>query len=143
MPDSLAVTLARCLTGQTVVKSLELRVNGKLSFCFANLIERGIVSNNSLSNLVFSFCGERPDNWRAVVENLNGRLAEKSAVNFVITPNTFMQVTATQLTDFRPCVIKYGLFKQESVTLNVWGELTADGAESLYMTSYRAPGYVT
>ncbi|XP_067025697.1 uncharacterized protein [Acropora muricata] len=132
MPDSLAVTLARCLTGQTAVMSLELRVNGKLSFCCANLIERGIVNNNSLSNLVFSVCGERPDNWQAVVENLNGRLTEKSAVNFAITPNTFMQVTATQLTDFRPCVIKYGLLEQESVTLNVWGELTVDGAEALY-----------
>ena len=132
MPDSLAVTLARCLTGQTAVKSLELRVNGKLSFCCANLIERGVVKNNSLSNLVFSVCGERPDNWQAVVDNLNGRLAEKSTVNFAITPNTFRQVTATQLTDFRPCVINSGFFKQESVTVNVWGELTVAGAEALY-----------
>ena len=37
MPDSLAVTLARCLTGQTAVKSLELRVNGKLNFCCATV----------------------------------------------------------------------------------------------------------
>ena len=132
MLDSLAVTLARCLTGQTPVKSLELRVNGKLSFCCANLLEQGIVNNNSLSNLVFSVHGERPDNWQAIVENLNGRLAEKSTVNFAITPNTFMQVTATQLADFCPCVIKYGLFEQESVTLNVWGELTVESAEALY-----------
>ena len=47
MPGSLAVTLARCLTGQTAVKSLELLVKGKLSFCCANLIERGIIKNNS------------------------------------------------------------------------------------------------
>ena len=132
MSYSLAVTLSRALGGQTALKDLELRVNGKLSFCCANLIERGIVNNNSLSNSVFSVHGERPDNWQAIVENLNGRLAEKSIVNFAITPNTFMQVTATQLTDFRPCVIKYGFFKQESVTLNVWGELTVDGAEALY-----------
>ena len=132
MPDSLAVTLARCVTGQTAVKSLELRVNGKLSFCCANLIERGIVDNNSLSKLVFSVRGERPDNWQAIVENLNGRLAEKSTVNFAITPNTLKQVTATQLRDFRPYVINYGFFKQENVTVNVWGELTVDGAEALY-----------
>jgi len=132
MLDSLADTVARCLTGQTVVKSLELRVNGKLSFCGASLIERAIVNNNSLSNLVFSVHAEPPDNWQAIVENLNVRLAEKSTVNFAITPNTFKQVTATQLTDFRPCVIKYGLFKQESVTLNVWGELTVVSAEALY-----------
>ena len=132
MPDSLAVTLSRCLTGQTAFKSLELRVNGKLSFCCANLIERGIVKNNSLSNLVFSLHGERPDNWQAIVENLNGRLAEKSTVTFKICPNTFSQVTASQVRHFRPCVINYGFFEQESVTLNVWGELTVDGAEALY-----------
>ena len=131
MLDSLAVTLSRALAGETAVKFLNLSIFGKLSLCCANLIERGIVNNNSLSNLVFSVCGERSDNWQAVVENLNGRLAEKSTVNFAITPNTLMQVTATQLTGFRP-VIKYGLFEQESVTLNVWGELTVDGAEALY-----------
>ena len=132
MLDSLAVTLSRALAGETAIKSLDLSIFGKLSFCCAYLIERGIVNNNSLSNLVFSVCGERPYNWQAVVENLNGRLAEKSTVNFAITPNTFMQVTATQLTDFRPCVINCGFFKQESVTLNVWGELTVAGAEALY-----------
>ena len=132
MPDSLAVTLSRCLTGQTAFKSLELRVNGKLSFCCANLIERGIVINNSLSNLVFSLHGERPDNWHAIVENLNERLAEKSTVTFKICPNTFSQVTASQVRHFRPCVINYGFFEQESVTLNVWGELTVNGAEALY-----------
>ena len=132
MPDSLAVTLARALTGQTAIKSLELRVNGKLSFCCANLIERGIIKNNSLSNLIFRHRGERPDNWQAIVKNLNVRLAEKSTVSFEICPNTFRQVTGTQLTDVRPCVINCGFFEEGSVTLNVWGELTVDGAEALY-----------
>ena len=132
MSYSLADALSRALAGQTVVKSLELRVNGKLSFCCANLIEQGIVKNDTLSNLVFSVHGELPDNWQAIVENLNVRLAEKSTVTFEIYPNSFSQVTATQLTDFRPCVISYGFFKQESVTINVWGELTVDGVEALY-----------
>ena len=132
MSHSLAVTLSRALAGQTAVKSLELRVNGKLSFCCANLIQRGIVKNNSLSNLVFSLHGERPDNWQAIVENLNVRLAKKSTVTFKFYPNIFSQVTATQLTDFLPYVINYGFFEQKTVTLNVWGELTVDGAEALY-----------
>ena len=132
MSDSLAVTLGRCLTGETAVKSLELRVNGKLSFCCANLIERAIVKNTSLSKLVLSLHGELPDNWQAIVENLNERLAEKSTVTFEIYPNTFSQVTATQLTDVHPCVIKCGFFEQKSVNLNVWGELTVDGAEGIY-----------
>ena len=132
MPNSLAVTLARSLTGQTAVKFLDLSIFGKLSFCCANLIERGIVKNNSLTNLAFSLHGELPDYWQAIVENLNVRLAEKSTVSFEIYPNTLSQVTASQVTDFRPSAIKYGFFEQESVTLNVWGELTVDGAEALY-----------
>ena len=132
MPDSLALTLAKCLTGQTILKSLELRVNGKLNFCCADLIERGIVKNTSLSKLVVSLYGELPDNWPAIVCNLKVQLTEKSTVAFEIYPNSFSQVTATQLTNVRPCVINYGFFKQESVTLNVWGELTVYGAEALY-----------
>ena len=132
MSHSLAVTLSRALAGQTVVKSLEFRVNGKLGFCCANLIEQGIVKNNTLSNFVLCLHGELPDNWPTIVENLNAQLAEKSTVTFEIYPNTLSLVPATQLTDVRPCVINYGLFEQESVTLNVWGELTVDGAEALY-----------
>ena len=118
--------------GGTTVKSLGLRVIGNLSFCGANLIERGIVKNNSLSNLVVSLGGERPDNWQAIVANLNVRLAEKTITSFEITPNALSPVTATQLTDVRPCVINYGFFKRVSVTQEVWGELTVDGAEALY-----------
>ncbi|XP_015750119.1 PREDICTED: uncharacterized protein LOC107329977 [Acropora digitifera] len=132
MSYSLAVTLSRALTGQTTVKSLGLRVIGKLSFCCANLIERGIVKNNSLSNLVVSLHREVPDNWQAIVANLNVRLAEKTITSFEITPNALSPVTATQLTDVRPCVINYGFFKRLSVTQEVWGELTVDGAEALY-----------
>ena len=132
MSYSLAVTLSRALAGETAVKSLELRVNGKLSFCCANLIERGIVKNNSLSNLVFSVCGERPDNWQAVVENLNVRLAEKSTVTFEIYPNTFSQVTTIGLRELRPYVTKNKFFDQRTVTKDVWGELTVDAAEALH-----------
>ena len=135
MSHSLAVTLERCLTGQSAAKSLKFGVNGKLSFCCANLIERGIVKNNSFSNLECRLRGELPDNWQAIVENLNVRLTEKSTVTFEIHPNTFRQVPATQLTVVRPCVINYGFFKQESVTVNVWGELTVDGAEAIYNVS--------
>ena len=132
MSHSLAVTLSSALAGQTVVKSLELRVNGKLSFCCANLIEQGIVKNSTLSNFVLCLRGELPDNWPTIVENLNAKLAEKSTVTFEIHPNTLSLVSATLLTDVHPFVITYGLFEQESVTLNVWGELTVDDAEAIY-----------
>ena len=133
MSYSFAVILSRALAGETAVKSLELRVNGKLSFCCANLIERGIVKNNSLSNLVVSLRGALPDNWQPIVENLNAQLAERSSVTFEIYPNPFSPVTAIQLRDVLPCGVDYGpLFPEDSITLNVWGELTVDGAEALW-----------
>ena len=99
MSYSLALTLSRALAGQSAVKFHDLSVDGKLSFCYANLIKRGIVKTNSLSNSVFRLRGEPPDNWQAVVENLNVRLAEKTTATFGIYPNALSQVKATQLTD--------------------------------------------
>ena len=132
MSHSLAVTLSRALAGETAVTSLDLNIFGKISLCCGNLIERGIVKNNSLRNLVVSLRGDLPDNWQAIVANLNLQLAEKSTVTYKIYPSNFSPVTATQLRDVRPCVVKYGLFKQRSVTLNVWGELAVEGAEAIY-----------
>ena len=132
MSHSLAVTLSRALAGDTRVKSLNFSMFGKLSLWCGSLIEQGIVKNNSLCKLVVSLRGEVPDNWQAIVENLNLQLTEKSTVTFEIYPNTISPVTATQLTDVRPCLIKCGLSEQRSVNLNVWGELTVDGAEALY-----------
>ena len=133
MSYSLAVTLSRALAGQTALKSLKLYVVGKLSSSCANLIEQGIVKNNSLSNLVCDLRGGLPDNWQAIVENLNVRLTEKSTVTFEIYPNTFRQVTDDDTRYFRKnCVKTDGLFEQKSVTLDVWGELTVDEAKALY-----------
>jgi len=133
MSYSLAVTLSRALAGQTALKSLELLVNGKLSFYGANFIEQGIVNNNSLSKLECRLCGELPDNWQAIVENLNVRLTEKSTVTFHISPNTFRQVPSTNFIDFDFGWLKmYGFFERESVTLNAWGELTVHAAEAIY-----------
>ena len=133
MSHSLAVTLSRALAFQTALKNLELGVKGKLSFCCANLIQQGIVKNNSLSELKVCLDGELPDNWQVVVENLNVRLSVKSTVTLKIYPNTFRQVTAHDFRDVcDDCMKMYGFFEQKSVTLNVWGELTVDGAEAMY-----------
>ena len=56
MPDSLAGILARAVRGQTALKEVAWRVNGKLSFCGANLIDdRGIVKSNLLGLLLSFF----------------------------------------------------------------------------------------
>ena len=133
MSHSLAVTVSRALGGQTALKDLGLRVNGKLSFCCAKLIEQGIINNTSLNILELCLTRELSDDWQAIAENLNVRLTEKPTVTFKISPNIFSKITATQLTDFCGVYMeRYGFFEQKSVTLNVWGELTVDGAEAIY-----------
>ena len=132
MSYSLAFTLSRALAGQTALKDLKLHVKGKLSFCCANLIERGIVRNNSLSKLVVSHYRVARDNWQ-IEANLNRQFTEKSFVTCRTGPSTFRQVTPHGLRDVcADCVKMYGLFEQKRGTLNVWGELTVDDAEAMY-----------
>ncbi|XP_068687950.1 uncharacterized protein [Montipora foliosa] len=133
MQDSLAVALATGLAGQIAVKVLDLCVDGKLSLHGANLIERGIVENNSLTKLIVSLRGEVPDNWQTVVRNIHSRLGRETSASFALYPDTFGKVTATQVTQcLIPFEIRDGLLAQQNVTLNVWGELGGDGAEALF-----------
>ena len=130
MQDSLAETLARGLTGTVAVKRLNLFVLGKLSIDAATLTERAIVGNHSLNNLKVSFLGELPDCWQDSAENIQTELAKRPQVSFAIYPNPFSKVTVNQIRQFRP--VDYRFSTQQKVTLNIWGELSAEGAEALY-----------
>ncbi|XP_068751378.1 uncharacterized protein [Montipora capricornis] len=132
MQDSLAMALATGLAGPVAVKVLEVCVDGKLSLYGANLIERGIVENNSLTKLIVSLRGEVPDNWQAVGRNIHSRLGRETSASFALYPNTFDKVTAAQVTQCCTFEITDGLLAQQNVTLNVWGELGGDGAEALF-----------
>ena len=131
MQDSLAVALATGLAGQIAVKVLDLCVNGKLSLYGANLIERGIVENNSLTKLNVSLRGEVPDNWQAVGRSIHSRLGRETSASIALYPNTFGKVTAAQVSQCCPFEMIGGLLAQQNVTLNVWGELGGDGAKAL------------
>ncbi|XP_074610485.1 uncharacterized protein LOC141864565 [Acropora palmata] len=61
MSYSLADTLSRAFKGQTAVKSLELRVYGKLRFCCANLIEREGEDNTGRENIAVTINVQRKD----------------------------------------------------------------------------------
>ena len=130
MQDSLAEALARGLTGTVAIKRLNLHVLGKLSIDAATSIERAIVGNHSLNNLEASFLGELPDCWQAIAENIQTELAKRPQVSFAIYPNPLGQVTANQIRHLRP--VDYGFPARQRFTLNVWGELSAEGAEALY-----------
>ena len=135
--DLLAAALSRGLTGQTVLKSLDLCVEGRLSLCGANLIQRGLTENCSLNDLRISVFGELPDNWHALVENL--QTAKKSQVSLAFHPEIFCQVTANQVAHFLPVVVHKGFLPEHHLTVNLWGELSCEGAEALCETLMGTP----
>ena len=137
LQDLLAAALSRGLKGQTVLKSLDLCVEGRLSFRGANLIERGLTENCSLNDLRVSVFGELPDNWQAIVENL--QTSKKSQVSFAFHPEIFCQVTSNQVAHFLPFTVEKGLLPELHLTVNLWGELSCEGAEGLCETLMGTP----
>ena len=127
--EALVEALARGLEGESSVKFLDLCVNGNFSFRGAHLLEEGILRNRSLTNVKVSVNGEPPENWKAVTKNLREQFAEKAILS-EIYPNTFSKVKDSQVTHFNRFFSKTDL-KQETVTLNVWGELSGDGCKAV------------
>ncbi|XP_044164934.1 uncharacterized protein LOC122948902 isoform X2 [Acropora millepora] len=127
--ESLVDTLARGLAGESAVKFLDLCVNGNFSFRGASLLRQGILRNRSLTSIKVSVNGEPPENWQAVAENLRTQFAEKAIVS-EIYPNTFSKVKDSQLTHLNRFLSKTDL-KQQTATVNVWGELSGDGCKAL------------
>ncbi|XP_044164913.1 uncharacterized protein LOC122948889 [Acropora millepora] len=128
--ESLAKALAGGLAGNSAVNFLDLCVNGKLSFDGASLLEEGILSNGSLTNLKISVNGEPPVNWQDVGENLHAKLAKKGVVSSIY-PNTFSKVKGSQVTRLNRMLLSRTHLVQQNVTLNVWGELSGDGSKGM------------
>ena len=127
--ESLFEALARGLEGQSAVKFLYLYINGNFSVRGAYLLEQGIFRNKSLTNIKVSVNGEPPENWLAVAKNLRAQSAEKAIVS-EIHPNTFSKVKDSQVTHLNRFLSKTDL-KQQTATLNVWGELSGDGCKAV------------
>ncbi|XP_074629296.1 uncharacterized protein LOC141886897 [Acropora palmata] len=127
--ESLVEALARGLAGESALKFLDLCVNGNFSFRGTYVLEQGILRNRSLTNVKISVNGETPENWQAVAKNLRAQFAEKAIVA-EIYPNTFSKVKDSQVTHLNRFLSKTDL-KQQTVTLNVWGELSGDGFKAV------------
>ena len=127
--ESLVETLARGLAGESAVKFLDLCLNGNFSSRGASLLRQGILRNRSLTSIKVSVNGEPPENWQAVAKNLRAQFAEKAIVS-EIYPNTFSKVKDSQLTHLNRFLSETDL-KQQTATLNVWGELSGDGCKAL------------
>ena len=135
--ESLVEALVRGLAGESAVKFLDLCVNGKFSFRGAYLLEKGILRNRSLRNVKISVNGEPPENWQVVAKNLRAQFSEKAIVS-EIYPNTFSKVKDSQVTHLNRLLSKTDL-KQQTVTLNVWGELSGDSFKAVCEVLLHAP----
>ena len=124
--DLLVAAVSQALARQTVLKSLDLHLDGPLSSSSASFLEKGLMENSSLNYIRLYVDGELPGNWHSVVENL--RLAKKSPVCCSIYPNTFNNVANN---DFRPVLVRKGLNVKQHLTVNVWGEMKCEAAEAL------------
>ena len=124
--DLLVAAVSQALARQTVLKSLDLHLDGLLSSSSASFLEKGRMDNSSLNYFRLRVHGELPSNWHSVVENL--RLAKKSPVCCSFYPNTFNNVANN---DFRPVLVRKGLNVKQHLTVNVWGEMKCEAAEAL------------
>ena len=124
--DLLASAVNGALARQSVLKSLDLRLSGKLSPLGANLLQKGLLENSSLNSFKVIVHGELPSNWQSVVENLYSR--KKSLVTCTLYPNTLDNIAEEHVDFFWP---EKELAPKQHLTVNVWGELNCEGAQSL------------
>ena len=124
--DLLVAAVSQALARQTVLKSLDLHLDGPLSSSSASFLEKGLMENSSLNYIRLCVHSELPGNWYSVVENL--RLAKKSPVCCCIYPNTFHNVANNY---FHPVLVRKGLNVKQHLTVNVWGEMKCEAAEAL------------
>ena len=127
--DLLASAVSEAIGRQTVLKSVDLQLDGKLSSSGANFLEEGLTKNSSLNYIRVFVHGEVPGNWQSVVENL--RLAKKSPVTCVFYPNTWTSVAGYQMAHFRPVLVEEVVVVKQHLTMNIWGELSRKGSEAL------------
>ena len=139
MQDSVAAVISDGIAQQTALKTFSLTVDGKLSGFGANNLKRGLLENRSLNNLKVTVLGKVPSNWQSFAENI--RLAKKVSVTLSVYPDSCSRITHNQLAYFcpGPPVVDKGLQTKRHLTVILWGELSADGAETLCDILVRAP----
>ena len=124
--DLLVAAVSKALARQTVLKSLDLLLDGPLSSASASFLKDGIMENSSLNYVRLRVHGELPSNWHSVVESL--RLAKEPSVVCSIHPNTWNNV-ADNL--YRPVVVRKRLNLKQHFAVNIWGEMSCEAAEAL------------
>ena len=124
--DLLVAAVSNALAKQTALKSIDLRLGGKLSSSCVNILQKGLLENTSLNYFKVVVLGEVPDNWQSVMETLY--LSKKSLVTYVFCPNTVGNIAEEHI-DL--VLAEYGLVPKQHLTVSVWGELSCEQAKAL------------
>ena len=124
--DLLVAAVSNALAKQTALKSIDLRLGGKLSSSCVNILQKGLLENTSLNYFKVVVLGEVPDNWQSVMETLY--LSKKSLVTYVFSPNTVGNIAEEHI-DL--VLAEYGLVPKQHLTVSVWGELSCEQAKAL------------
>ena len=135
--EFVAAVVSRGIAQQTALKALTFSVDGNLSLSGVNVLQRSLLENRSLSDLVLTLCGEIPDNWQSVVEKLCS--VKKGSVNCTFHPDPGSSVTCNQVVRFHPAVVERGLETKQHFSVVFWGELKCSGAEDLCEVLVRVP----
>ena len=124
--DLLVTAVSNALAKQTSLKSIDLRLGGKLSSSGVNILQKGLLENTSLNYFKVVVLGEVPDNWQSVMETLYS--AKKSLVTYVFCPNTVGKIAEEHI-DL--VLAENGLVPKQHLTVSVWGELSCEEAKAL------------
>ena len=124
--DVLAGAVSEALARQTVLKSIDLCLGGKLSSAGASSLKQGLLKNSSLNHIKVVVYGELPDNWQSVVETLYS--TKKSPVCCAFHPNTLDNIGHD---DVGLVLAEKALVPEQHLTVNVWGKLSCEGADAL------------
>ena len=124
--DLLVAAVSNALAKQTALKSIDLRLGGKLSSSCVNFLQKGLLENTSLNYFKVVVLDEVPDNWQSVMETLY--LSKKSLVTYVFCPNTVGNIAEEHI-DL--VLAEYGLVPKQHLTVSVWGELSCEQAKAL------------
>ena len=122
----LVAAVSNALANQTALKSIDLRLGGKLSLSGVNILQKGLLENTSLNYFKVVVLGEVPDNWQSAMETLYS--TKKSQVTFVFYPNTVGNIAEE---DIDLVLAENRLVPKQHLTLSVWGKLSCEEAKAL------------
>ena len=124
--DLLVAAVSNALAKQTSLKSIDLRLGGKLSSSGVNILQKGLLENTSLNYFEVVVLGEVPDNWQSVMETIYS--TKKSVVTYVFCPNNVGNI-AEEPIDL--VLAENGLVPKQHLTVSVWGKLSCEEAKAL------------